>query len=97
MTIWYDPELSLTLYNALQEGRRQELLTHLQTVEGPLRSYWATLAPGMHWSWGHVALRLLGFFPSSHMRFPLHIMDDFQAADVRAFLEGRGLLPSDAS
>ena len=94
MTIWYDPRRSLTLYETLESGSRRETLAHIQSVEGPLRSYWATLAPGMHWSWGHVVLQRLGFFPSSYLRFPLRAMAAEQVEQVRLFLDDQGVLPS---
>lgn len=94
MTTWYDPKRSLSLYESLKKGARNDLLAHIQSVEGPLRAYWATLSPGMHWSWGHTVLEQFGFFPSRRMRFPLRTMDAEQAERVREFLNRHDLKPS---
>jgi len=93
MTIWYDPKRSLSLYQSLESGARHDVLDHIQSVEGPLRAYWATLSPGMHWSWGHTVLEQLGIFPSRRLRFPLRTMDPEQAGKVREFLGKLDLMP----
>ena len=92
MTIWYDPQRSLTLYDYLVRGDRQEIISFIQSVEGPLRAYWATFSPGMHWSWGHAVLEQLGFFPSRRLRFPLRSLDIENVEQVRAFLMENNLL-----